>query len=207
MKSKLFLLALVVMALSIAAPVYAATCPIATTLAALQAAGSCTLGSGDFITFSNFQTNLAGTTTVQTVAFGTGAGIPGSAGFLFGPQNGTSSPYFISYTATCNASCVINGASDSTGENPSGGSTYSFVAGGNSSGNVAGNFNTSFAGVSSAGNQGNYISGGSNQSITLDVNFIAAGTQTAPEPTSLILFGSGFLAVGLVARARRKVRS
>jgi hypothetical protein len=207
MKSKLMMLAVVLMALSIAVPVYAATCPVVSTVAALQALGSCTLGTGDFITFSNFVTTLPGSTSVTTVALGTAAGIPGSAGFIFAPSGGTSTPYTISYTATCNASCLINGASDSTGENPSGGSLYSFVAGGNSSGTVSGNFNTSFAGVSSAGNSGSYLSGGANQGITLDVNFVAAGTPaTTPEPTSLILFGSGFLAVGLAARARRKAR-
>ena len=204
----MMILAIVLVALSIAAPVYAVTCPVVTTVAGLQALGSCTLGSGDFITFSNFVTTLPGGTSVTTVALGGGSTVPGSAGFIFAPSNGTSTPYSISYLATCNASCLINGASDSTGENPSGGSLYSFTAGGNSSGSISGNFNTTFAGTLSASNQGNYLSGGTNQGITLDVNFVAPQqTSGTPEPTSMILFGSGFLAVGLAARARRKARS
>ena len=206
MKSKLFLLALVMMALSIAAPVYAATCPFATTLDQLIAAGNCNLGN---VTFSNFTvTGSLGTgTTTTSVSFSTG-GTTGAAGFTFSPQGGAITTYTISYLATCNASCLITGGADSSSENPAGGSTYNYTLGGVNSGNITGNFNPSFAGVLSATNSGTFVSGGTNQSMTLDVSFgPAAGGGTAPEPTSLILFGSGFLAVGLAARARRKARA
>jgi hypothetical protein len=45
-----------------------------------------------------------------------------------------------------------------------------------------------------------------NGTITITLNTVETSTGTGgstPEPTSLILFGSGFLALGLVARARK----
>ena len=181
-------------------PVYAATCPFATTIDQL---GSCTLGPGDLITFSNFQSTLPGSTVV-TISYSSGSN-PGSVGFTFGPQGASNKPYTISYTATCNAACLITGASNSATEIPAGASTYSYTVGGTSSGNISGNYNTSFAGVQSVTNSGSYLSGGINQSLTLDINF--SPTSGTPEPTSMILFGSGFLAVGTIARFRRKRNS
>jgi hypothetical protein len=181
-----------------AAPVFAATCPAVSTIAAL---GSCTLGPGDIITFSNFQSTLPGSTVVS-VSLNAGSN-PGSVGFIFSPQLGTNTPYTFSYVATCSAACLIVGATGSTNENPAGGSLYSFTLGPNSSGTIPGNFNTSFAGVSSITSSGSYLSGGANQGMTLDVNYAPAPTGT-PEPTSLLLFGSGFLALGVAARSRRK---
>ena len=96
------------------------------------------------MTFNNFSTNLSAATAVAVAVSG------GSfAGFTFSPQGGSNTSYFISYTATCNASCLITGASDSTSEIPAGGSIYSFVVGPASSGNISGNFSPSFAGLAS----------------------------------------------------------
>ena len=179
------------------APLYAATCPLATTIDQL---GSCTLGPGGLVTFSNFQSTLPGNTVVS-VNFSTGTN-PGSVGFTFSPQGAASTNYTLSYLATCNAACLITGAANSATEIPAGGAIYNYTVGGNSSGNISGNYNTSFAGVQSVTNSGTYVSGGLNQSLTLDVNFVPA--NGTPEPTSLLLFGSGFLAVGITARFRRK---
>ena len=210
MKTKLFMLALVVVAMFIAAPAYAATCPISSTVAALQALPTCTLGPSDIVTFSGFTTTLPGTTVVTVVL--NSASNPGSVGFTFDPGNGSGSTagYTVAYNAMCSAACVINGGSDSHTENPANGgvggsSNYQFTIGPNTSGTTQVNFTTSFSGVSLANitNQGVFAgNSGTNQSITLDINF--APPSGVPEPTSLLLFGSGFLALGLVARIRTR---
>ena len=193
-KPKLQIAVLLLIILTGITPLIAATCPASTTLDQL---GSCTLGPANIITFSNFQSTLPGNTIVS-VSLNSGTN-PGSVGFTFSPQGGSLVSYTFSYTATCSAACLITGGSDSASELPAGGSIYNFTMGAANSGNISGNFNTTFAGVTGVSNSGTYVSGGVNQSMTLDINYAPAPSGT-PEPTSLLLFGSGFLAVGVAAR-------
>ena len=179
--------------------VRAATCPFVATLDTLPS--SCTLGPGDIVTLSNFTSTLPGS-TVLSVALNGGSD-PGSVGMTFNPSSGygSSIPYMVSYVATCSAVCQIVGGSDSATQNPADGGTYNYSIGVISSGSTGANFTTSFSGVESITNSGNFLGGGINQTITLDTNF-APGSAT-PEPATLVLFGSGFLVLGWVARRRR----
>lgn len=193
MKSKI---ALVLLMAAIAIPSFAATCPVVATVAALQALGSCTVGTGDQVTFSNFTTSLPqGAANNVTVTLNSGSAV----GLTFS-NNGTATAYTVSYTATCNAGCLITGGHDSATENPAGSGTYNWSVGGNLG--SGGNFNVSFAGVGSLTTSGTFSGGATNQSITMNLDI--SPNSGVPEPTSLILFGSGFLAVGLAARARKR---
>jgi hypothetical protein len=130
---------------------------------------------------------------------------PGSVGFNLSPIGGSSIAYTFSYVATCSAACVINGASDSSSTNPAGGGLYNFTAGANSSGNITGTYNVSFAGTNSVLVSGSYVSGGTSQSMTLDVNYAPPATGT-PEPANFALIGGALVALGLVARGRKPKR-
>lgn len=199
MKSKTMLWVLGTMLLVLAAPAFAVTCPTVSTVAALQGLGSCTVGPADQITFSNFTSSLpSGAANNVTVVFNGGSAV----GITFS-NNGTTTAYTVSYDATCNASCLITGGHDSATENPAGSGSYSWNVGGNLSN--SNNYNVLFPGVTSLTTSGTFNGGATNQSITMNLDF--QDTSGIPEPTSLILFGSGFLAVGLAAHMRRKARS
>lgn len=178
-------------------PGLAATCAFVTQLDQLT---SCTLGPGDIITFSNFQSSLP-LNTVFAISINSGNN-PGSVGFNFAPAGGSSVGYSISYTATCSAACMINGISDSVSGIPAGSGIYNFSAGPNFSGNTTTVYNTSFAGTTSVTHTGTFVSGGTSQGITLDVNF--GPVIATPEPTGFVLLGGAFLALGFVARGRKR---
>ena len=178
-------------------PGLAATCSFVTTLDQIT---SCTLGPGDIITFSNFQSSLP-LSTVYAISINA-SGNPGSVGFNFTPVNGSAVGYSIAYSATCSAACMINGISDSASGIPAGSGIYNFSAGPNFSGNTTTVYNTSFAGTNSVTHTGTFVSGGSSQGITLDVNF--GPVIATPEPTGFVLLGGAFLALGFVARGRKR---
>ena len=184
--------------LSSATPILAATCQ---TVATFDQFTTCTMGPGDIVTFSNFTSTLPGSSVV--VVGLNSAASPGSVGFILSPIGGSAVAYTFSYLATCSSACLINGASDSSSTNPAGGGTYKFTAGANSSGNITGTYNVSFPSTNSVLVTGSYISGGTSQSMTLDVNYVPNIVAATPEPASFILIGGALVALGLVARGRQ----
>ena len=182
-----------------AAPAKAAACGSFFTFSDTQAATSCTLGPNNEITFSGFTSTLQGVTVVALPLNGNN---PGTVGFSFVPTGGASGPYSISYTATCDATCTITGGNDQA-TNSTGAGSYNYSLGTQSVTAVANgaSFNPSFPGMSSVVNTGAFVSGGTNQNLTLDVN-IQPQTAT-PEPSTITLFGSSLLLLGTL-RMRRK---
>lgn len=176
---------------------WALPCPSISTFQQLQSVGSCEAGPGGNVTFSNFQTNLPGTADIVSVQL-MNAGL--TTGFTFS-NTATSNPFSISYTATCSALCLINGGHNSSTENPAGAGSYKHTIGPASGTGL--NFNASFAGLSSVSNEIVFGGGSINQSLSMNVDLQRAGGVT-PEPTSFILFGSGFMALGLVSRFRKR---
>jgi hypothetical protein len=118
-------------------------------------------------------------------------------GFTFSTMGGTATAYTFSYVATCNASCLITGGADSSSGFGTG--TYMYTVGGNASGGITTTYNTSFGATKSVTNSGQFVGGGTSQSITLDVNFLAT-----PEPASFALIGGALVALGMVARGRKR---
>jgi len=186
-------LTLFITALAFAAGAFGASCPLVATVAQLQALGSCTIGSQSQGLFSNFTTSLDPSTVVG-VTFS-----DGDFGVTFSPAGGSTDAYSVGFTASTIPGWIINGFSGSTTENPAGSSTYMWVVNGNIGG--GGDYNVSFPPVTSASAFGYFFGNGVSQSLTLDFQTSRVPAET-PEPTSLILFGSGLIGLGIWRRRR-----
>jgi hypothetical protein len=187
--------------MSLAIPAYATTCTADDGTVTSGDIGTefnnCTLaGTAGTVTFSGFSLSAGATGTLDASVTGN------TLSFVFNPTGeGTEAAYTLSYTASC-ASCGVTGANDTV----SGSGNYSYsLTGATASGthNSSYTYSPTVTSETPATNTGNYLGSGFNTLMTLDVT-IAATTASTPEPTSLILFGSGFLAIGLAARKRRK---
>ena len=206
MKRKFLLHLLVLAGLLSAAPAFAATCQNYTTLGALMTAGSCTIGS---VTFSNFSyTNTVAANNVELASSGDGA--QGSfAGLAFHTTGAWSTPFAINYTVNC-AGCAFVGAHFNANIQPvfgAGGMTLNYTDSTGTYSASASNQDQFHAVDYATSDISNVLNaGGDNDRLqSLENDFYLSSTAAStPEPTSLLLFGSGFLVVGLAARTRRK---
>ena len=137
-------------------------------------------------------------------------GNPGTVGFSFVPTGGASVSYTISYTATCNSLCTIVGGNDQA-TNSTGSGTYNYSLGGQSANGVSNgtSFNPTLNQLTTALNSGTFVTGGTNQNLTLDIT-IQPGTPPlteTPEPGTVTQFSAGILLVGTVLAGRRKRRA
>jgi hypothetical protein len=190
---------------------FATSCSSASTFAALEALGSCTEGSGD-ITFSNFHTDVSSTNAPLITASVDNAGStanPGLYGFTFNLTGLPATPSLIvEYDVTCNG-CVINGALQSVVLTTPGGTGQFGIAGTSNPFSTSATFTPTFGATSFATNAGSYDGDDVNgdhyaESFQLDVDIAPLPT---PEPTSLILLGSGLVALGLAGRKQIKNRA
>ena len=198
------------MALSIASPAFGAACSTFANLQALLTAGTCDIGS---VTFSGFTyNNSIAASAVNLTAAGTG--VAGSfAGLALSTSGGFTTPFSLTYSVAC-VSCTFIGSQVNANIQPvfpaatmsltyvDNGGTLTATATGQDQSHVLGGTGTSVSNVLNSGGSGDRL-----QSLQNNFYITPAGGGGAPEPTSLLLFGSGFLAVGLAARARRKARS
>jgi PEP-CTERM motif len=199
MKSKLLLLAIGVTALTLATPAFATTCASFTyTEGTSTGPTGCTIDGGD-ITFSAFSvTGLAPGATVTVSFFDFGS--IGEGGVTFQPTAAGGTPYSVSYTASVTGG-TFSAINDSA--TPGGVSTYTYSGSPfTCSSSILCNAPVT-AGATSLTNSASYT-GAVVPNETISLNFTDTAITGTPEPASLVLFGTGFLAIGLAARARRK---
>lgn len=185
--------ALIAMASGVA---IASTCPVATTFAALQSAGSCSEGGIDFSGFT-----ITGTAAANTISVALSQ--TGEAGFTFSIGGGQSSPFLISYTASCaSAAACINDVHDSVTSIPAGGGSYFFSAliGSGLLSSSSQVWNDTFTNSHSVVNTGTFLGGAVNQSMTLDVTY--SSPQGTPEPSTAWMAAAGIALIGIVRRRR-----
>jgi hypothetical protein len=208
MKSKLLMLGLVVLALSVASPAFGSACTFGSGVTVASQQG-CTLAGGAI----SFSFAASGSQTTNTLQIAGISDVSVLTGFSFTPSGGaTTSGYTVSYTATCLNSAVcgtFNSFNDTA--NPGGSAQYSFTAGSGGCANVT---NVGCFGSLSPVSSGSITNSatfapvvgvnGVNQNITLDIGYTGVTGGTTPEPTSMLLLGSGLLALGMAARGRRK---
>jgi len=226
MRAKLLMLALVLVALSLAVPAMATTITYTTT-GTLSCGGNanCT-GSGSSLMVASTSGNATVTVTFNglgSTSVNTAGGPPettfGSFGSItvtcVGSQCGSNGsgniPVLTGLGLTINISQTVPGAGTTAipvgaisgsinGSTSSAVITWSNPA---APGITAGGFTVTYSVSNNPLNLTPLSSNTGNTSIQALISDVPVG-GTSPEPTSMLLFGSGFLALGLVARARHK---